>query len=347
MKNYMQLPLLYQKNTHDILFTQILDSLIIYPMSPVLMKKKICVIGASGLLGYKIISRYTDYEIFGTYNQTPVNHHDISLIQLDITKSEDCEKIIEFKPDFIINTAGITNVDYCEKYKEESYLVNVIGTRNIVKIANKLNCKLVHISTDGIFSGKNLNYTENDLPDPINQYGKTKLESENEVRLLNDYLILRTNVLYGYVSNNLIKSRSNYLKPLNFGLWVLSELYQNKNIKIVNDQFSNPTLADNLARIIIDCIKANLVGTFHSTDLTCISRLEFSKKLAEKFGFSEKLITEISLKDLGLLAPRPLKTCLDCSKIIKNGIKLSSLDNALDIMYNQIQKENPSMNFLV
>ena len=311
------------------------------------MKKKICVIGASGLLGHKIISNYNNYEIFGTYNQTQVNDDNVPLIQLDITNSQDCEKIIHLKPDFIINTAAITNVDYCEKYKEKANLVNVIGTQNVVRIAKKLNCKLVHISTDGIFSGKNLNYVEDDLPNPINQYGKTKLESENAVKLLDDYLILRTNVLYGYVSKNQIKSRSNYLKPLNFGLWVLSELHQNKNIKIVNDQFSNPTLADNLARIIIDCIKMNLVGTFHSTDLTCISRLDFSKKIAKKFGFSEKAITEISLKDLNLLAPRPLKTCLDCSKIIKNGITLSNLDDALDILYNQIQKEDPFMNSLV
>lgn len=311
------------------------------------MKKKICVIGASGLLGYRIIQSSNNYEIFGTYNQTPIIHDRVSLIKLDITNPADYEKIIEIKPDFIINAAAITDVDYCEKYREKAHLVNVIGTRNIVKIAEKLNCKLVHISTDGIFSGKDLHYKEDDPPNPVNYYGQTKLESENEVKILDDYLILRTNILYGYVSKNLIKSRSNYLKPMNFGLWVLSQLHQNKNIRIVNDQFSNPTLADNLARIIIDCLDINLMGTFHSTDLTCISRLDFSRKIAKKFGFSENLITEISLKDLNLLAPRPSKTCLDCSKIIKNGIKLSSLDDSLDTMYNQIKKEDSTMNSLV
>lgn len=311
------------------------------------MKKKICVIGASGLLGYKLTHSCSGYDIFGTYNQTQINYDNVHLIQLDVTNPADCEKIIEIKPDYIVNTAAITNVDYCEKYKEKAHLVNVIGTRNIVRIAKKLNCKLIHISTDGIFPGKDLTYKENDPPNPVNYYGQTKLESENEVKILDNYLILRTNVLYGYVSKNLIKSRSNYLKPINFGLWVLLELHQNKNIRIANDQFSNPTLADNLARIILDCIKINLVGTFHSTDLTCVSRLNFSKEIAKKFGFSENLITEISLKDLNLLAPRPSKTCLDCSKIIKKGIKLSSLENALDTMYNQIKKEDPYMNSLI
>jgi len=307
------------------------------------LKKKICVIGASGLLGYKIIQSCCDYEIFGIYNQTPLVHDNAHLIQVDISNFEDCKKIIEIKPDFIINAAAITNVDYCEKHKEKAYSVNVLGARNITKIAEKLTCKLIHISTDGIFPGSDVNYKEDDQPKPVNYYGQTKLESENEVKILDDYLILRTNVLYGYVPKNLIAARSSYLKPINFGLWVLYELNQNKNIKIVNDQISNPTLADNLARIILDCIKMNLAGTFHSTDLTCISRFDFSKKIAKKFGFSDNLITEISSKDLHQFALRPSKTCLDCSKIIKNGIKLSNLDEALNTMYNQIKEEDPIM----
>lgn len=309
------------------------------------MKKTICVIGASGLLGYKITQACRDFEIFGTYNQTPPINDSTSLIQVDITNSENCAKISEIKPDWIINTAAITDVDYCEKYKEKAYLVNVLGTRNIVQITKKLNCKLIHISTDGIFSGRDENYKEDDLPDPVNYYGKTKLESENEVKTLDDYLILRTSVLYGHIPKNLIASRSNYLKPLNFGLWVLSQLNQNKAIRIVNDQISNPTLADNLARIILDCMQLNLSGTFHSTDLSCISRFDFSKKIAKKFGFSYNLITEISSKDLNQFALRPSKTCLDCSKIIKSGIKLSNLDESLDTLYNQIIKEDPSMIF--
>ena len=305
--------------------------------------KKICVVGASGLLGNKLIHTIDDSKVFGTFNQTTVNFSNIELIKLDITKSENCERILKIKPDFIINTAAITDVDYCEKFQEKSHLVNVIGTKNLVKIANTLGCKLIQISTDGIFSGKEESYKENDDPNPVNYYGTTKRECEDEVKNSNDYLIFRTNLLYGYVPKNLLESRSQYLKPTNFVLWVLSELNKKNPLKIVNDQYSNPTLVDNLARIIVDSITKDIVGTFHATDLTCISRFEFAKKIASKFGFSEHLIFEISSKDLDQFAPRPTKTCMDCSKIQKTGIHLYTLDQSLDNLFNQIQKEDPTI----
>ena len=116
--------------------------------------KKVCVIGASGLLGNKLTRLIADYDVFGTFNQAQTDCPDVQLMKLDITKYEECESILKIRPDFIVNTAAITNVDYCEKFQEKSYLVNVRGTANLVKIANKLECKLIQISTDGVFSGE-------------------------------------------------------------------------------------------------------------------------------------------------------------------------------------------------
>ncbi len=307
------------------------------------MMKKICIIGANGLLGNKLLQTLHHYDLIGTFNQTTINSSNIELVQLDISKFENCNYLLKTKPDFIINTAAITNVDFCEKYPEKSYLVNVTGVKNLVKIANKLDCKLIHISTDGIFSGREENYKEDDETDPVNYYGKIKLESENEVKCLNNHLIFRTNLLYGYMSKNQIISRSEYVKPTNFVLWILSKLNKKTGINIVNDQISNPTLVDNLAKIIMDSIEKNLVGTFHATDTTCISRFDFAKKIANKFGFSEYLISEISSKDLEQFASRPTKTCLNCSKIKKMGISLSSMDQALDNLFNQIKEKQPRM----
>lgn len=305
--------------------------------------KKICIVGASGLLGNKLTQKLTNYELFGTFNQTSVDSSDFKLIHLDITKSVSCENLLKIKPDTIINSAAITDVDFCEKFKEKSYLVNVTGVKNLVAIAKKLECKFIQISTDGIFSGKEDKYAEDDIADPINYYGKTKLESENEVKTLNDYLIFRTNLLYGYMSNNQILSRPEYLKPTNFVLWLLSELRKKTVLKIVNDQFSNPTLVDNLSRIIMDSIERNLIGTFHATDSSCISRFNFAKKIANKFRFSEELISEISSKDLDQFALRPTKTCLDCSKIQAMGIPLNSVDESLDYLFNEISKKDSTL----
>jgi len=307
------------------------------------MMKKICIIGANGLLGNKLLQTIHHYDLIGTFNQTTINSPNIELVQLDITKFENCNYLLKTKPDFIINAAAITNVDFCEKYPKKSYLVNVIGVKNLVKIAKTLDCKLIHISTDGIFSGREENYKEDDKTGPVNYYGKTKLESENEVKCLNNYLIFRTNLLYGYLSKNQIISRSEHVKPTNFVLWILSKLNKKTGINIVNDQISNPTLVDNLAKIIMASINKNLVGTFHATDTTCISRFDFAKKIANKFGFSEHLISEISSQDLEQFAPRPTKTCLNCSKIQKMGISLSSMEQSLDNLFNQIKEKNPTM----
>ena len=99
--------------------------------------KKVCVIGASGLLGNKLTRLIADYDVFGTFNQAQTDCPGAQLMKLDITKYEECESILKVKPDFIINTAAITNVDYCEKFQEKSYLVNVRGTANLVNICSK------------------------------------------------------------------------------------------------------------------------------------------------------------------------------------------------------------------
>jgi len=305
--------------------------------------KKICVVGASGLVGQNLIKKIQEFDIIGTFNNTPVNLENTPVIQLDVTKYENCEQILKFHPDFIINATAISDVDYCEKFKEKAYSVNVSGVKNLVKIAKKLQCKLIQISTDGIFSGRNESYIEDDLPNPVNYYGQTKLESENEVKNLSDYLICRTNLLYGYVSQTKLNKRSNYSKPTNFVLWVLSELNKKNHIRIVDDQLSNPTLVDNLSKIIQFSLEKNLVGIFHTTDTSCISRFEFAKKIATKFGYSESLISPISSKELNQFATRPSKTCLDCSKIQKNDINLTSIDESLDILFSIIQKNEPKL----
>ena len=305
--------------------------------------QKICVIGANGFLGLNLIKNIRDFDIFGTFNQSSVYVDNIPVFQLDVTKYTSCEQILKFNPDFIINATAISNVDYCEKYKEKAYSVNVLGVKNLVKIAKKLQCKLIQISTDGIFSGNTECYIEDDFPNPVNYYGQTKLESENEVKNLSDYIICRTNLLYGYVSQTKLNERSDYSKPTNFALWVLSELNKNNHINVIDDQYGNPTLVDNLSKIIEFSLKKNLIGVFHTTDLNCISRFEFAKKIATKFGYSESLISPISTKELNQFAPRPSKTCLDCTKIQKNDIKLTSIDESLDMLFLIIEKYNPKL----
>jgi len=130
---------------------------------------------------------------------------------------------------------------------------------------------------------------------------------------------------------------------MNFGLWVLDQLNKNNKISIVNDQFNTPTLADNLAENILEIIKKDLTGIFHLSGLSCISRLDFAKKIAKSFGYSENLITSISSKEFKQIAPRTLESCLKCDKIIQTGINLLKIEQSIEIMYNQIKLKEPEI----
>ena len=301
------------------------------------------VIGGSSLLGYKLLSNTNNFELYASYNKNLINLKNIETLKIDITNEKNCEKILNLKPDIIINTAAITNVDYCEKFEKNAFDVNVTGTKNIAKIAEKLGSKLIHISTDAVFSGNKKFYTEEDRPNPISVYGKTKLESENIISKVTDSIILRPSVIFGWIPFEYIKTRDESRKTMNFGLWVLDQLYKNNKISIVNDQINTPTLADNLAENILKIIKKDLTGIFHLSGLSCISRLDFSKKIAKTFGYSNNLISSISSEKLKQIAPRTLESCLKCDKIVQNGVDLLKIDQSIEKMYNQIKLEKPEI----
>ena len=307
------------------------------------MKKKMLVIGGTSLLGYKLLSNTNDFEIYASYNKNLINLKNVETLKIDITNIKNCEKILNLKPDIIINTAAITNVDYCEKFERNAFDVNVTGTKNIAEIAEKLGSKLIHISTDAVFSGDKKFYVEEDKPNPISVYGKTKLESEKIVSKVNDSVILRPSVLFGWVPFEYVKTIDESRKTMNFGLWVIDQLYKNNKISIVNDQINTPTLADNLAENIIEIIKKDLTGIFHLSGLSCISRLDFSKKIAKTFGYSDNLISSISSEKLKQIAPRTLESCLNCDKIVQNGVNLLNIDQSIEKMYNQIKLEKPEI----
>ena len=301
------------------------------------------VIGGTSLLGYKLLSNTNNFEIYASYNKNLINLKNVETLKIDITNIKNCEKILNLKPDIIINTAAITNVDYCEKFERNAFDVNVTGTKNIAEIAEKLGSKLIHISTDAVFSGSKKIYVEEDEPNPISVYGKAKLESEKIVSKVTDSVILRPSVLFGWIPFEYVKTIDESRKTMNFGLWVIDQLYKNNKMSIVNDQINTPTLADNLAENIIEIIKKDLTGIFHLSGLSCISRLDFSKKIAKTFGYSDNLISSISSEKLKQIAPRTLESCLKCDKIVQNGVNLLEIDQSIKKMYNQIKLEKPEI----
>lgn len=310
------------------------------------MKKKLLVFGVSGLTGYKIakIADYK-YDVFGTYNERKTELSNCTVTKLDVTNQPELEKLFsEVKPNIVINSTALHNVDFCEEHHEQAALVNSTAVSNIRENAEKYDAKLVHISTDYVFDGKKTNqYTEKDIPNPISFYGESKLQGEKSLYNSN-HVILRPSVVYGWTPLELTGTVSSSGKSMNFAMWLLTKLNKKEPLKIVTDQFATATLADTLAESAIKIDEANGSGLYHVSGLSCESRFEFSKKLAKEFGYDENLIQPTDSSQFKQKAKRPSYSCLDCSKAINDfNLNLLTTEDALKIMKEQVEKEAPHL----
>lgn len=291
--------------------------------------KRVMVIGGSGLLGSKVLKEsIKEFDTIGTYNSHPFSMKDVDVKQLDIREYKEAEIIMDQNPDCIVLTAALTNVDGCELNKKDAFELNVKAPSWIAKIVKKLGAKLIYISTDYVFDGTKGLYSENDKPNPINYYGKTKLEGELEVRNnCEDYVICRLSSLYGW--NTLTKKQ-------NFATWIIKKLRKGEEVTLFTDQYTTPTFADNTAKAIIEICRVGKRGMYHLASLECISRFAFGKKLAKIFNLDESLIKPVTSENLNLPAIRPRRCCLDISKAKKElKTKLLSVEEALTEMKRQ------------
>lgn len=254
--------------------------------------KKIIVTGCNGQLGRAVNLQYADsaeYELVNT---------DVG--ELDITKIDEVMRFArEVKPYAIINCAAYTAVEACEKEEDLAFRINAVGARNLSIAASETGAKLMHISTDYVFDGKNREnpYVETDKPDPCSAYGSTKLAGERFVRDFADrYFILRTAWLYG--------DGKNFVKTM----LRLSET--NEKIRVVNDQVGSPTSAAELAKAIGALLFTENYGLFHATCEGSCSWADFTKEIFRLAGKSTR-VEEISTEEYGAPAPRPAYSILE------------------------------------
>ena len=286
--------------------------------------KKILITGAEGQLGFYLYKKLD--KTFDVIATSRVGNKKEKIINLDITNYKDVKIICQkFQPTIIINCAAITDVDFCERNKKEAYRVNVDGINNLIK-SSDLTCKIIQISSDYVFDGNELNYTEESMPDPQNYYGKTKLEAEN--LLLGQrrpFTILRPNTIFSF-------------NKYNFLTWVYKSLKNNEQINVVADQVSNPSYVPSICSSIISIILMNGVGIYNHGSSDNISRYEFSLKIADSFNLNKKLISKINTLELNQFAKRPLNSILNTHKIENDfNIKMNYIDECLyDIKINNI-----------
>ena len=306
------------------------------------MKEKLFVLGIGGLTGSKLVEAGRDnFEMFGSYNFRDPKLSFVKSVNLDINNASKIRHVLEeVKPDIVINTTGINNVDYCEKHPEEAWKINVLAVEEICKITKKIGIKLVQLSSDSVFDGnKQLPYDEADIPNPINYYGKTKLKSENIVLENPDNAVVRASVLYGYLLRKLAELESSSKKSINFGQWLINKLITNEKVRIITDEYSSPIIADDFARSLLHIVKHNGSGIFHSAPKLQITRYDFSVKIAKSLDLPSELIEPVSNKGLGRNVNTGFNTCLNSEKLSKNlKYRFLTLDESLGLLKTQFRE---------
>jgi dTDP-4-dehydrorhamnose reductase len=265
------------------------------------MMTDILVIGC-GLLGRAVaLASKNRYATALTYNTNPLKIDGCETYHMDMTKNVDL--IRSLKPQYIVLTAAMTNVDACEANRPGAWKANALGPKCVALAARDIGAKLIYVSTDYVFDGDRGMYREDDPTSPINYYGDSKLAGERFVREnCPDSVIARTSVLYG---QNPVRH--------NFVTWAVDEMKKGNKINIVNDQYTSPTLSSNLADTILGI--RDQTGVFHTCGSERINRYDFSTKIARAFCLDESLVNPISSNQLSWKARRPMDSSLDTSKV--------------------------------
>lgn len=291
---------------------------------------KILVTGSSGLVGSQVVKDLLErnFEVYSGYNAEKPKEGIATKLDL-VKKDSIVEAINNTKPDTIIHLAAITNVDLCETQKELTNTINATATEILVQESAKRQAFFIYMSTDYVFDGKMGLKNEDDLPNPINFYGRSKLAGEIATRNFAAlYSIVRTSTPFGI-----------HDKKKSFPIWVKENLKSKKEISVFIDQYTSPTFVPNLSEMLIEVYTKKIPGIIHLAGATRISRYEFAKMLAQELDLDETLLKPKRLEDASLIAARPQDSSLDVSqarKILNN--KPQEIQQSLGLFVNQIKK---------
>lgn len=284
---------------------------------------KIFVTGGSGLVGSNVMSSFEDKDctIVGSHLNYPTSKT-VFFDTLDITKSKNFD-LVGYNPDIIIHCGAMTNVDLAEENIEESFLQTVKSTSNLIKIANIIHAKFIYISTDYVFDGRVGFYKESDSPNPINIYGKHKLEAERIVEeCINDFLIVRITNVYGKEerNKNFVSRLVNQIKDK-----------QKISISVPFDQFATPINAYDVAEALWVLISNKSKGIYHLSSTDYLNRCQLAEKIFKYFEYKQFSIKRLETKTLKQKAQRPLFGGMSAAKFITENpdFQFTSIENFL------------------
>lgn len=264
---------------------------------------KVLLTGANGLLGQKIVEKLREREVIeliatgrGPNRNRKKTEYDY--VDADITDYGSIRDIfVDYVPDVVINAAAMTHVDNCEKDREGCWAVNVKAVERLCDLCKEFQAKLIHVSTDFIFDGKDGPYDERGTPNPLSIYGRSKLRSEEVVIESGvPYAIVRTVLVFGVLHDG---SHSDVV------LWAKRALEEGNPINVVNDQFRTPTLAEDLATGVITVLMKDKEGIYNISGAEQMSIVDLVRRVASFWKLDASLITEVTSDVLNQPAARP------------------------------------------
>jgi len=297
---------------------------------------KILITGSNGLLGQKLVSALrndAEVQLLATSRGADRTPEPLGerYAAMDITSPTEVDAVFTAaKPDVVIHTAAMTNVDACELDPTACQLQNVTATGHLVQAAKRHGSHFVHLSTDFIFDGENGPYREEDVPAPLSIYGQSKLDAEQLVMNagLAKWAIGRTIIVYGIAEG---LSRSNVV------LWAKSALEKGQPIKVVDDQWRMPTLAEDLADGCIRIAKRGATGIFNLSGPDGMSILELVQRVGAFFHLDTSVVTPVKSDSLGQPAKRPPRTGFVLDKARKElGYAPHGFEEGLAVLKDQL-----------
>ncbi len=289
------------------------------------------IVGASGFLGRALVKTAIQGGIDHVSSMRQVNGDSSDSVRLDLADPDQVMAAIDqSRPTWVVNAAAETGVDRCEADPERTRQIHVEGTRYLARACEETGAGLVSISTNYVFDGENGPYSEDDSTNPLNMYGRTKLESETvTLEAACQSVVVRTAVLYGYHEGS---------RP-NFVTWAVESLSQGQPIRVVTDECTNPTQVDELASFLLGLCSGGFEGLIHFAGLDFLSRYAMVERICRVFDLDPGLVTPVESTALGQAARRPLQAGLQIERLKQVfGPNLKSFDAHLECLAATLKK---------
>lgn len=297
---------------------------------------RILVTGASGLLGLNLaLEAARDHTVIGVTNRNPIDTDSFMVRNIDLLVPGACERLLdETQPDWIIHCAALAIIDACEADPAQAQQLNTEVPAKLASIVARGGARFLHVSTDAVFDGIRGNYDEQDPPNPLSVYAKTKLAGEQAVADTNPDAIIARVVLYGWSLNGKRSLAEFFFNNLSAG----------KPVKGFTDVIFCPLLVNDLAHIFLQMLAAELNGLYHVVSSECLSKFAFGVRIARKFGLSEDLISPTSVAESGLAAARSPNLTLRTDKLARDiGVPPPDISSGLENFYSLYKQGYPQM----